>query len=227
MHKTHYASLTKIEPEANVKITSLGIEFDQKTTFEEWKAVGPQIGRALRSMEFVIGDWLVFGERKFSACKQVPIEKYRLAIKETGLDMAVLRDYAYVSRHVRMQVRTDRLSWHHHRMVARLTDDSQKKHWLDVAASADTHVTCRRLRVSINCGRLVTVDEMEPKQGDRAIQNHIVPINRLVQWWHENGGRDWLRTRTPEQLAAMLRDFDPVISIVKAIKSESDLHPYK
>lgn len=43
------------------KITPLGIEQYSQLTLEEWKNLGAYIGSAARSMAFVIGDWIMYG----------------------------------------------------------------------------------------------------------------------------------------------------------------------
>ena len=53
----------------------------------------------------------------------------------------------------------------------------------------------------------------------------VQPISNLCLWWQENGGRDWLRTRSKDQLRDLLDDFQGVIAIVKAIQSEFQMRP--
>ena len=116
-----------------VAITPLGLQFRTDLTFEEWSALAGEIGGALRSMAFVLGDWLVSGEDHFE--KQLLLPGFE--------------------------------------------------------ASA--------------C----------------AIANHIPFINRLCAWWNHVGGRDWLKTRTPEQIAAILRDFQPVTDLIASLQTAS------
>jgi hypothetical protein len=97
-----------------VAASHTGLEFHGELTFEEWSSLAPQIGTSLRCMAFVIGDWLVYGEDKFDSRKRqgrADPERYELACRATGIDYAVLRNYAYVSRRVSLSLRNDRLSW--------------------------------------------------------------------------------------------------------------------
>ena len=210
----------------DIEVTPLGLRFHGEPDFKKWSALGRKIGQALRSMEFVIGDWLVDGEQNFA--RKGPGRPtscdYEKAVKATGIDIAILRKYAYVSRNVNLSLRNDKLSWNHHRMVARLKPEKQQ-HWIDLAANHEERITVRRLRTSINADRLVSVEELTTPPCDRAIITHIPPINRLTLWWRESGGRDWLRTRSKPQLRNMLVDFREVIDMVKAIQSEFQLRP--
>ena len=209
----------------DIEVTPLGLRFHGEPDFKKWSALGRKIGQALRSMEFVIGDWLVYGEQHFKSTGGRPTNcDYDTAIRATGIDYAILRNYAYVSRKVTLSLRNDKVSWNHHRLVAKLPPEKQS-HWIALVAENDERISCRRLRTSINADRLVSVEELTTPPCDRAIITHIPPINRLTLWWEETGGRDWLRTRSKPQLRNMLVDFRRVIEIVKAIQDEFQIRP--
>lgn len=211
-------------PNSTIEITPLGLAFHGSPNFEEWKNIGPQIGNAMRSMEFVIGDWLVYGQTHFarSGPGRPTNCNYDAAIRATGIDYAILRNYAHVSRKVNLSLRNDKLSWNHHRMVARLNPEKQQ-HWINLAANSQDRITVRRLRASINADRLVSVEELTTPPSDHGILTHIPSINRLCLWWRESGGRDWLRSRSKEQLRNMLADFKPLLDILQIIQSETEL----
>lgn len=209
----------------DIEVTPLGLRFHGEPDFKKWSALGRKIGQALRSMEFVIGDWLVYGEQNFKSTGGRPTNcDYETAVRATGIDVAILRNYAYVSRKVTLSLRNDKVSWEHHRAVAKLPAEKQK-HWIDLAANQTERISYRRLRTSINADRLVSVEELTTPPCDRAIITHIPPINRLTLWWEETGGRDWLRTRSKPQLRNMLVDFGKVIEIIKALQSEYQMRP--
>ena len=219
-------------PALNEKVTisPLGLHIREPLTFEEWSALAGKIGSALRSMAFVIGDWLVYGEDNFdndaknrptaggSGRRKVTAERYAKATGTTGIDRAVLKNYACVSRRVPLSLRNDRLSWDHHRVVAKLPPDEQKR-WLTVATNPNDRLSARRLRVSVARGEVVSVETMGVPPSERGISNHIPHINRLCAWWNQTGGSAWLKTRTPEQIAAILRDFQPVVDILHTLQT--------
>ena len=43
-------------------MTPLGLDVHEPLTLAEWCDIGRRIGRAMRSIAFVVGDWLVYGE---------------------------------------------------------------------------------------------------------------------------------------------------------------------
>ena len=212
-----------------ISISPIGLIVREGLSFEEWSALAPQLGTAVKSMAFVIGDWLVYGEDHFTPGSgkattaprsQIPAERFELVRSATGIDAGTLRNYAYVSRRVPISLRNEALSWEHHKTVAKLAAPAQQ-HWLSVAASSSEKISSRRLRESIVRNRLVAVEEMAAPPSEQGVANHIPPINRLAAWWNQAGGEQWLRSRSPEQLAALLRDFRPVIDILDSIESRT------
>ena len=227
-------------PTGKVRLSELGMEVQEDLTFEEWSALAPHIGSALRSMSFVVGDWLVYGEDHFSgerdlpgmesgprAAKRVPQNRYDVAVKATDIDLATLKTYVHVSRRVPRLLRNNILSWEHHKAVAKLRGP-ELSHWLDTAEKGDDHgrLSARRLRASITAGRVVTPDELVVPPSEQGISNHIPSINRLAAWWQQAAGTDWLATRSREQLSALLRDFEPVALILAAIRDRRDSTPH-
>ena len=223
--------LTKINDK--VAITPSGLRFDADLTFEEWSAMAPQIGTALKSMAFVIGDWMIYGEERFAIQPCIPgledddprhirisAERYEATQAATGLDPATLKTYAYVSRRVPMSLRNNLLSWEHHKVVAKLATDKQAE-WLATAAAADSgeRISVRRLRASITSGRVLSPEELSVPPSEQGVTNHIPSINRLCGWWKQIGGTDWIKTRSREQVAALLRDFEPVLSIINQLNT--------
>src|SRR5438034_1027631 len=89
-----------------VRITPLGLEIIEDLTFEEWASLAAHFGKAVRSMEFAIGDWLVYGDRfavqlplpGFPADKlrRAETERYKKALETTRLDRLTLRNFSYV-----------------------------------------------------------------------------------------------------------------------------------
>lgn len=210
----------------------LGLQFRQELSFEEWSALAPQLGTALRSTAFVVGDWLVYGEDHFAKQLELPgfetemkrgrisADRYQAAWAATGIDKVVLKNYAYVSRRVPLSLRNEHLSWEHHKAVAKLEAPDQTR-WLERAADTDDRLSSRRLRVSITQGKVVPVEAMATPPADQGIINHITPINRLCGWWQITGP-DWIKGRTHEQTGAMLRDFAPLKGILAELERHFD-----
>jgi hypothetical protein len=206
-------------PNEKVKITPTGLHVSSELTFEEWGNLATSIGNASRSVAFVIGDWLVYGQTLFGpdavAERRVSSEAYLCAIAATGLDLSTLQNYAYVSRSVPISLRNERLSWEHHRILAKLPQPEQQQ-WIDACVAEEDsgqRMSTRRLRKSLNLGRVATEDDMEPEPADKGIDNHIPFVNRLSVWWKRMGQNRFLDTATRDQREALKRDLEPVVSI--------------
>jgi len=226
------------ELSTKLQISRLGIQFRDTLSFEEWSGLAPKLGAVARSIGFIIGDWLLYGIEHFAApaesagstaiqsqrnLPRINSQRYDFACKNTGLDRRTLREFAYVSRNVPYSLRNDQLQWEHHRIVAKLPHEEQS-HWLTRAADPEDRLSARRLRASILRGEVVPVDELALPACEKAIPTHITPINRLSAWWKQSGGPDWLKTRSQDQLAAMLRDFAPILQILQQLQQIKSNH---
>jgi hypothetical protein len=79
------------------------------------------------SLNWIIGDWLNYGERKYG-------EMYAQAIEWTGHKIDRLQVAKWVSGAVKCSMRIEHLSFTHHRYVAHLPDAEQRK-WLAAAVA--------------------------------------------------------------------------------------------
>lgn len=120
----------------------VGLGFPDQLPFATWKRIGRQLSLISDASTWWLGDWLVYGERRFA-------DRYKRAVKETSLDYQTLRNYAWIARQFRMSRRRDKLSMSHHAEVAALTEPEQDM-WLDRAEqlSWSRAELRRRLRAS-------------------------------------------------------------------------------
>ena len=210
---------TIILPNPKVSISPVGMQISSELSFEEWSELATSIGQAARSIGFIIGDWLVYGQSLFGtegfADRRVDSASYQVAINATGLDLSTLQNYAYVSRNIPHSLRTERLSWEHHRLVAKLPENEQQE-WIEACLAeedAGRRMSTRRLRKSLNLGRIATDSDLEPDDSDKGIENHIPFVNRLVVWWKRMQADRFLAEASDEQREAIKRDLEPVITI--------------
>lgn len=207
---------------------TLGLEIADDLTFDEWKQFAPHLGDAALALGFAIGDWLIYGER-FAPQRplpgfedmpaKVPHERYEKALLATRLDIATLQNFAYVARKVPRSVRHELLSFEHHRAVARL-DEAKQKEWIATAIAENEsgrRMSVRRLRRSIDAGRVLDASELQTDPADAGIVNHIPFVNRLVGWWSRMRADGWLKTATREQRAALKRDLQPIVNIANEL----------
>jgi len=96
---------------------------DENVPYEVWEAYGDGLRRVEGALQWVIGDWLNFGERKYG-------ETYARALELwPEMSYQTLKACRWVAERVEMVRRRTNLSWSHHRDVAALPADEQEK-WL-------------------------------------------------------------------------------------------------
>lgn len=111
----------------------------------EWLATGRRLGAIGRCSQWWIGDWIRYGNSRWG-------EKYAEAARVTGYDAASLRNMAWVAAQFSPSLRSDKLTWSHHVLLAPL-DGEQQVYWLDRASGerlsvADLRVELRAVRKS-------------------------------------------------------------------------------
>ncbi len=211
-------------PTDKVRIRPVGMEITSELSIDEWSQLAGPIGNASRSVAFIIGDWLIHGQKAFrgkqnTSPSRIASKKYHLALANTGLDLTTLQNYAYVSRKVPLATRSEQLSWEHHKVLAKLPPLDQQV-WIErcpEAMKTGNPISTRRLRKSISLGRLATPDDLEPNPADRGIETHVPLVNRIVSWWHRLQDGNFLGEATPEQREALKRDLQPVIKIYEEL----------
>lgn len=115
------------EAGVNVESWSLGMKYDagrlaipERTTFEAWLEIGVTLGHMERSVQWWIGDWLVFGERHFP-------DRYSQAIEATHYSYSTLSKAAYVARQIPPGDRKESLPFAHHAEVAALPEPDRRE----------------------------------------------------------------------------------------------------
>lgn len=105
--------------------TPTGLQISGELLPDEWIQVFELIRRVQSGIQWIIGDWLVYGDEKLG-------KTYKELAEITGYNEKTLRNLAYVARRVSMSLRKDTLSFGHHNLVASLPEPGQVQ-WLDYA----------------------------------------------------------------------------------------------
>ena len=211
-------------PTDKVRIRPVGMEITSELSIDEWSQLAGPIGNASRSVAFIIGDWLIHGEKAFrgkqnTSPSRIASKKYHLALANTGLDLTTLQNYAYVSRKVPLATRSEQLSWEHHKILAKLPEAEQRA-WIKRCLEEEegsNRMSTRRLRKSLALGRIATQDDLEPDPAYKGIETHIPFVNRLVGWWRGMQDDEFLTKATPEQRDVLKRDLAPVVEIYEQL----------
>lgn len=124
----------------NFRLTRTGLEIEGVVTEEQWRNLGSLIGRIDTSVQWLLGDWMAYGERTWG-------KTYEQVAELTGYEIQTLRDYAWVARRVDLSSRKDKLSFKHHKLVAHLDDPGLQRQWLDYAL--DNYLSVSQMQAAI------------------------------------------------------------------------------
>jgi hypothetical protein len=108
-----------------------------------WLATGRRLGAIGRCSQWWIGDWIRYGTSRWG-------ERYAEAARVTGYDVASLRNMAWVASRFDLSLRSDKLTWSHHVLLAPLEPEEQK-HWLDRAR--EERLSVADLRVELRAAQ--------------------------------------------------------------------------
>lgn len=120
------------------RVSTVGLDLPPDLTFEQWNGIGAALQGVDRALQWWIGDWLRFGERRYG-------EMYAQAVETTGKAYQSLADAKWVADKIDFSRRRESLSWSHHKEVAGREDADEL---LDLAESDRLSVRDLRAEVS-------------------------------------------------------------------------------
>jgi N6-adenosine-specific RNA methylase IME4 len=121
------------------RVTTVGLDLPPDLTFEQWNGIGAALQGVSKSVQWWIGDWLRYGERRWG-------EMYAQAVEDTGRSAGGLRNAKFVAEaFADLSRRRDELTWSHHAEVAGRADADEL---LDAAAR--DNLSTRELRTEVS-----------------------------------------------------------------------------
>ncbi len=183
-----------------IEATPVGMKLSKDLTFDEWQAIASSFGTAMQTAAWCIGDWMVYGERKwgrqlllegdeFDPKKpgRIPSHVFDAAVRSTGLDRQTLSQYANVCRKIPMADRRIEYSFGHHRILAPLPP-AKRLEWmslLDSESKKESMPTVKRLALSVRCAkddspRIVTEKEIIRRGEHAGHDNYIPHLTKLL-----------------------------------------------
>jgi len=166
------------------ELTPTSLKISEDTPLDEWKKAGLFLKQAEGAIQFWIGDWINFGEKKYGKIKE-------LSEEQSDYSYGTLRDFASVAG--RLSSRNDNLSFKHHKTVSPL-EPPQQKEWLDKAEKNDWSVS--ELRHNI---RLEQAKDFKPLPNGKYT---IIYADPPWQYWEggEKNQSNHYSTMTMEQI---------------------------
>ena len=107
-------------------VTEIALDLPKGMSLAQWQRTGESLGQIDRACRWWIGDWLSYGALEYG-------ERYASASAATGYSEQTLMDAVWVARSVPKSRRVKRLSFSHHKAVAKLKPAEQERHLADAA----------------------------------------------------------------------------------------------
>lgn len=101
------------------KLHRTGLQIEDWVDQRTWYEFGKLLQQADYSWEWLVADWLAFGDHKYGD------QVYKLAARLLGKSPRTWEDYAYIARNVRISERSEILPVLSHKPVARFSDDRE------------------------------------------------------------------------------------------------------
>ena len=114
----------------NFQISKTGLQIADGVAVEEWQAFGQHIRTMETSIQWIIGDWLAYGERVYG-------KTYQEVAELTGYTYGVLQNLVWVAKQFGFSYRYEKLSHTHHQMAISLCEGNVENAlpWLERASS--------------------------------------------------------------------------------------------
>lgn len=119
------------------RLTATGIVEDNAASEDDWAELGLRLLSMAGRMQWWIGDWAISRRGEWGA-------RYAHIVEMTGNALSTIDDYAYVCRAVKFSVRTEKLEFGYHKLLAACDEDTQDL-WL-VWAARQSDISISQLR---------------------------------------------------------------------------------
>jgi N6-adenosine-specific RNA methylase IME4 len=131
-------------------------------TIDEWKQLGQSLKQVEGSVQFWIGDWARFGDKKGFTGKYVDSKVYDELEEITGLERQTIQQYKSVAGKLDTNLRSPNLSFNHHREVAKLAPEKQETF---LKKASEEKLSVRDLREEIRKDDVKFTDSVEMPTG--------------------------------------------------------------
>jgi hypothetical protein len=206
---------------SRVTVSRTGLIFADDTTVDEWERIGRRLAEIDQSTQWAIGDWLLFGEGKFGQVEKSRYDAMLEMLGKRGYKRSTLFDFACVARAFDPSLRNETLSFNHHKTIMAAAEEDRMT-WLEQTAekTKTERVPVRLLRRSIECGRMLSADEMRVTIDDKPVDSHVVHVVGLRNWWRRKQDADWVANASDVQLDAAEFDLRCVEAMLAEIRAE-------
>ena len=171
------------------RVHRVGVEIESSVDQRTWYEFGELLHQVEYALEWIIADWLAFGEHKYGD------KIYQSAASLLGKSPRTWEDYAYIARNVRISERSEILPAFVHKSVARFSDDVALQRTL--LGIAEQHGLSKAVFEA------VIESYLEGKPYDHLLSAQITPLERarlragkererVIKRAQRQGGEGWV-----------------------------------
>lgn len=161
---------SKVPTSPGVLVTRVGLRMPDNLDFESWVRAGSRLAEVIDSSSWCLGDWLVYGKRRFP-------DRYERAISAAGLKYQTLRNYAWIARRFPAERRRHGLTFQHHAEVASIPECAQEQL---LGEAEQNSWTTKQLRRQVR--ELLGDTNTRPESAQAAMPRIAVEGSRLAEW---------------------------------------------
>ena len=199
---------------AGFHLHQVGVEIDNNVDQRTWYDFGKLLQQIDYAREWVIADWLAFGEHEYGD------KIYQSAARLLGKSPRTWEDYAYIARNVKISERSEILPALVHRPVARLSDNPILQRKLLLIAEAHG--------LSKAIFEAVIQLYLDDKPYDHLLEPKIQPVERarlraekervrVLKRAQQEGGEAWLeyareQAKKWRQLVGLLQSSESAVT---------------
>ena len=204
MKKNNIVCATSTQLQLNgFKFNPLELIIEGEHTIEQWLEAGKLLTGMESSLNWWIGDWLVFGEHNYG-------QKYSQAETITNHRQDYLKACNFVSGKIPSANRVYGLSWSHHREVCPLSPEDQKV-WLTKALEQEWTVS--ELRVNM---RKSLAEYSEEDTYSKSF-NLVSWTQEGLRWFKQEVRKNPIENWSNERKVLIKKDLEPIVEIYKSL----------
>lgn len=139
-----------------------GLVIHDSITVDEWKNLGLSLKQVEGCVQFWIGDWARYGEKRGFTGKYTDSKVYDELEEITGLQRDTIQKFKSVSDRVESGIRIPDLTFNHHREVASLPPEKQQEY---LNEASENKWSVRELRNKVRNSNIISNDNPELPKG--------------------------------------------------------------
>lgn len=184
-----------------VKATAIGLLFDEQLTADEWASIWPQFELVADRIQWLIGDWLVYGQKNNYG------EKYEKQIAVTGYKYKSLANMTSVCRSVQFSLRRENLTFGHHALVSSF-EPKQQQQWLELAEANRWDIQKLSSEIRRAAGK--------PQEKNQQSLGLFIPtkwVSLGVDWFRKQFANQPVERWPADRREILKRELEPVVEI--------------